>query len=297
MDNGLTAAPYDPFCALDAIVFAINDSPDSGPYDIYVDQIKNGDVVIEDFESYAEGTTNRFSAPRNQPQFPNPNTTYLAGPNSSLISTNNAFDGTKSLRIRWQWNGISSARWARIQANATSGKNYPQLDTSKPITIRYLILPVGETTNQLHFATYPVNQTKTTNETAVFTAAAAGVGPFTYQWSFQGAPIDGATGSSYTKSNVQLSDTGIYSVLLTSSGGAGCSASTEAKLTVTEFVPPPTITYTWNGTTFVLNWSGLFNLESKTNLSNASWTSVGVSTGPYNVPLTSGATFYRLHNP
>lgn len=297
LDNGATAAPYGPFCALDGVAFAI-DTPDSGPYDIYIDQIKNGDVLIEDFETYAVDTTNRFNAPKAQPTNPNPVVTYLNGPNSSLISSSNAFDGTKSCRIQWQFNGSAVARWARVQANATPGKNYPQLDTSKPITIRYLILPVGETTNKLHLPTVPVDQTKITNETVTFSVTAAGEGPFTYQWQFAGTDLGGETLSSYTKSNVQLLDAGTYSVTVTGAGGAGCSANTGAKLTVTEFVAPPTITYTWNGSNALqLNWTGTFNLESKTNLSDTTWTSVGVSTGPYNVPLTGAATFYRLHNP
>jgi hypothetical protein len=295
VSSGTTAFDNNPFSALEGLEFSISDL-DSGPYEIYVDQIKNGDVVIEDFEGYQNGTTNTFVAPR-QASSPSAAATYLGSPNSALISQNNAFDGTNSLRVQWQFVDNDNKRWAHVLANATTGKRYPQIDNTKPVTVRYLVLPVGQTTNKLHFATYPVNQTKTTNETATFSVTAAGEGPFTYQWSFEGGSIDGATDSSYTRSNVQLSDTGVYSVLVTGNNGAGCSASTDAKLTVTEFVPPPVISFSLSETNLTLNWTGSFNLQSKTNLSQATWNNVGVTTAPYTTAVTNAATFYRLQNP
>jgi hypothetical protein len=283
----------DPFCALEALVFAIDTA--TGPFEIYVDQIKNGDVVIEDFEGVAAGTTNRFVAP-NLTGTPSPAATYLADYNSALVSSENSFGGTNALRIQWQWANNSPVRWARILANATPEKRYPQLDVSKPITIRYLVLPVGEGSSKLHLPIVPVNQTKTTNETVTFSVTAAGEGPFTYQWFFDGAPLDNAMESSYTKNNVQLSDTGVYSVTVSSS--VGCTATTSAKLTVTEFVPPPVISFALsNGTNLTLNWVGSFNLQAKTNLNQASWENVGVSTGPYTTAVTNAATFYRLQKP
>jgi len=51
----------------------------------------------------------------------------------------------KSCRIQWQWPDANNIRWAHVLANATTGKHYPQLDTTKPITLRVLLLPVGTT--------------------------------------------------------------------------------------------------------------------------------------------------------
>jgi hypothetical protein len=36
-------------------------------------------------------------------------------------------------------------RWARVLASSATGKTYPQLDTTKKVTIRYLVMPVGVT--------------------------------------------------------------------------------------------------------------------------------------------------------
>ncbi|MDQ6631922.1 MAG: immunoglobulin domain-containing protein, partial [Verrucomicrobiota bacterium] len=244
----------------------------------------------------ASGSAVTFAAP-NVAEEPNPSSAYLSAPNSSLISQSNAFDGTNSCRIQWQWSDASNIRWAHILATNTTGKVYPQIDTTKPITVRYLVLPVGQTTNKLHFTSLPVSQTKTTNDAVTFSVVATGEGPFTYQWQFAGTDISGATNSSYTKTNVQLADAGTYSITVTGAGGTGCSASVSANLSVTESAGAPTITYSLNGNQLTLNWVGTFNLESKTNLNQASWSNVGVNTGPYVTTVTNAATFYRLHNP
>ena len=58
-----------------------------------------------------------------------------------------------------------------------------------------------------------------------------------YQWRYNGANIAGATGSSYSKSNLQLSDSGSYDVVVSNS--AGSVTSSAATLTVAN---PPAIT-------------------------------------------------------
>ena len=46
----------------------------------------------------------------------------------------------------------------------------------------------------------------------------------TYQWRFNGANIAGATGTSYTRMNVQYADAGTYSVLVTNVAGTNVSS-------------------------------------------------------------------------
>jgi hypothetical protein len=80
--------------------------------------------------------------------------------------------------------------------------------------------------------TGPSNQSGNVGFTAVFSVAVTGPGPFSYQWLQNGIVIPGATASSYSKANAQLSDSGEnFSVQVTNANSTVTSAS--ATLTVT----------------------------------------------------------------
>ncbi|HEX5221018.1 MAG TPA: PA14 domain-containing protein [Verrucomicrobiae bacterium] len=218
-NQGTHVTNTDAFCSLEGMVFSI-DSTDNGPYDIYIDQIMNGDTVVEDFESYADGSTNLFSAPA-VATLPVPGAVYFSEPNSSRISSNYAFDGTKACRIQWQWKDGSNIRWAHIVANATTGKRFPQIDTSKPITARVLILPVGISTAQVFNGTVSSITNSTSpayaTTTNTFGVAVTGPGPYTYQWSWSGGGLPNPTdGPTYTidgfGAGVSVADNGTYTV-------------------------------------------------------------------------------------
>ena len=84
----------------------------------------------------------------------------------------------------------------------------------------------------------PASSTNIVGTTATFTVAAAGSISFDYQWSENGTNIDGATASTLTLTNVQLSQNGnYYSVLVTNLYGA--TNSLAAVLTVNP--PPPSV--------------------------------------------------------
>ncbi len=84
--------------------------------------------------------------------------------------------------------------------------------------------------------TQPINQTVNQGASATFSVVASGSTPLTYQWRFNGANIASATASSYTKSNVQSTNAGSYSVVVSNSFGTATSAN--AVLTVNT---PPSI--------------------------------------------------------
>ena len=91
-------------------------------------------------------------------------------------------------------------------------------------------LPVG-----IYFQ--PADQTVTIGQTAAFSVGVSGTPPISYQWSFNGTPITGATDSSLVLTNVQRSQAGVYSVEATN--GLGSVTSSNAVLNVN--FPPATV--------------------------------------------------------
>jgi hypothetical protein len=81
----------------------------------------------------------------------------------------------------------------------------------------------------------PTNQTVYVGFTAAFSVAASGTPPLSYQWSFEGTNIVGATNTLLTLGNVQLSQGGNYNVLV--SNAYGSVLSSNAVLTVNPLPP------------------------------------------------------------
>lgn len=75
----------------------------------------------------------------------------------------------------------------------------------------------------------PQSQSVNQSSNVTFTVAATGTN-LVYQWRLGGTDISGATGTAYTKNNVQPADAGNYSVFITNAAGTATSAN--AALTV-----------------------------------------------------------------
>ena len=234
-----------PYAALEHLAITLGDS-DTGPYDIYIDSIKNGDVVIEDFEGFTNNAPNvTFQSP-NTATLPIPGNQYMGAPNSSAISQNYVYDGTNACRVQWQFSDTLGARWVRLLAGSTIGHRYPQLDKSKPVTVRMLVLAPGQNTSQKFTGTIqsitnsvgPIYTTMTNTVGVTVT----GPGTYTYQWNWSGGGLpNSTTDRTYTidggGSGASTTDNGIYTV--TVSDGT-CSESRSIRFTAVN--PAPTIT-------------------------------------------------------
>jgi hypothetical protein len=95
----------------------------------------------------------------------------------------------------------------------------------------------GETPWGLAILVQPIDGVAGVGEPATFNVMAAGIQPLSYQWQFNGAGIAGATGATYTIEQVQTSNAGSYSVIVTNTTES--ITSTVATLTV---LAPPLIT-------------------------------------------------------
>jgi hypothetical protein len=82
----------------------------------------------------------------------------------------------------------------------------------------------------------PASQSVVRGESPTLSVTAAGTAPLFYEWSWNGAPLAGATASSLTLTNVQFNQAGSYGVTVTNP--AGSVTSSNAVVTVT-FPPAP----------------------------------------------------------
>ena len=82
----------------------------------------------------------------------------------------------------------------------------------------------------------PISTTVLFGKTLTLKVVAIGNGPFSYQWYKNDAPITNATGATYTKSNVDLLDSGSYTVIVTDPGSCAVT-SNQALIFVNSNVP------------------------------------------------------------
>ena len=83
----------------------------------------------------------------------------------------------------------------------------------------------------------PVSQEAYVGTSVQFAVLAEGQSPVTYQWAFNGNPIQSATNTVLTLSSIQLTNSGQYSVIVTSGSNASASV-VSAALSVLVNVPP-----------------------------------------------------------
>lgn len=130
------------FGGIDGIAFACEG--DSGPFDIYIDDLANGtNGVFQDFEAAEAGAVDfGFRAP----SFSGTTSgNLLSAPNIAQVTSAAAFSGSKSLRVRWQFTTPALNRWLRLVTAGAIPVANPQVDLNEPISFKILIPPPGFT--------------------------------------------------------------------------------------------------------------------------------------------------------
>jgi hypothetical protein len=148
--------------------------------------------------------------------------------------------GSSPFTYQWYLNG---------SASQLGGETSPTLQLSSVATSdagNYTVVVAnagGSVTSQVAtltvyvpptITTQPRNLTVTQGQNAAFTVVASGTVPLSYQWNFNGTNISDATNASLTLTNVQGSQAGSYTVLVTNLAGS----ITSAVATLTVKVPP-----------------------------------------------------------
>ena len=148
--------------------------------------------------------------------------------------------GTAPFNYQWRFNGSSlpgATNSTLVIANAqtTNAGTYKVtvwnswgFDTSHPADLTVNTPP--------SITTQPQGQAVTAGQSVSFSVVAGGIPAVSYQWSLEGAVLPGATNSTLALTNVQASNAGNYSVVVTNS--VGSVTSSVAALTVSA---PPTL--------------------------------------------------------
>lgn len=149
----------------------------------------------------------------------------------------------------------------------------------------------------------PTNRSIALGQSATFSVNAGGTTPLRYQWRFNGANISSATNSTYTRSNVQLSHAGYYSVLV--SNAMGTVISTNAALILTNPPSAPRFTAQPVSTNEILRFvfsadaGRVYEFQTSSNLVNwislTNWFNQQTSNNfQFNHPTDSPQRFYRI---
>ena len=167
-----------------------------------------------------------------------PTITFSPTNQSVVMGTNVTFgvtvDGSAPFSFQWQFNGRSLAGATNssltlsnvVVANAGSYAVIVQNAAGSVSSLAAALVvnvPVSITAQ-------PQSQNAVTGSNAVFAVTATGTAPLGYQWLVNGVALPGATNSSLTISNVQLTDAGVYQVVVTNV--VSTVTSTNANLTV-----------------------------------------------------------------
>ncbi|HKB92194.1 MAG TPA: immunoglobulin domain-containing protein [Opitutaceae bacterium] len=160
--------------------------------------------------------------------------TVTAGAN---VTFSVAASGSTPLTYQWQKNsaalvGATNTSYTITSAQASDAATYNVVVTNSVNSVKsndaiLTVNPAGGGSGPT-ITTQPVSQTVLPGGSATFTVAATGA--TSYQWRKNGNVVTGATNASLVLSNLNASDSGIYSVIATN--GSGSTASYGAALVV-----------------------------------------------------------------
>lgn len=216
--------------------------------------------------------------------------------------------GDHSMTYQWQFNGTnlagatqSTLTLANVTTNQSGAYRVQVGNSLGSLLSLAATLTVNPSPLMIDFQ--PQAQAVGYGSNVTLTVLAEGAGPLSYQWQFNGANLSGATNSSLTLANFQLSEIGGYQVIISNSFGS----ITSAIATINPSSNSYALGISVSGSTLTLSWptaaSG-FVLEFAANLTPPiAWSTVTntpATNGQNNVlllPTTNGAAYYRLHHP
>jgi hypothetical protein len=118
---------------------------------------------------------------------------------------------------------------------------------------------------------------------------AGGSGTLSYQWQLNGSNIAGATSGTLPLGSLQLSNAGLYSVVVSNGGGAVTSA-------VSVLNVAPDLSAQWTGRNVQLSWPGPYVLQSASNVGGAYVDILGAASPYLQTTAGDGQKYFRLRS-
>jgi hypothetical protein len=167
------------------------------------------------------------------PVITNPPQSQAAFAGSNVIFSIGA-TGLAPLQYEWRFNGAQIAGATNSSYTVSSAQLSDQGIYGASV---FNGVGLTDATNfELVVLLPPTNATVGVGASATFSVVESNAPPLSFQWSFDGGAISGATNTNYTVADLQFTNQGIYTVVVT---GVGAPASASATLTVTNGPPVP----------------------------------------------------------
>lgn len=241
--------------------------------------------------------------------FTNPTSrTNGAGANSTFTV---ASYGSDPRTYQWQFEGTdivgaTGTSYTRTNVQPLIDEGSYTVSVSNQYAVAVSTAGILTVTNRAPvISTQPKSATNDVGTSVTFTVTAVGTDPLSYQWFFGASPISGANGSSYNISNVDTTNAGDYSVVITNI--VGTNTSSNAVLTVNALVAsaPVIEPLTGVGTAdVVITWSSVsgntYRVQYNPDLTATNWTTIAdvVATGSTasttNNPGIADQRYYRV---
>jgi uncharacterized delta-60 repeat protein len=174
---------------------------------------------------------------------------FQGGPAGNTRSTTVVAGGLFPLSFQWQHNGIPLP--AATSATLTLPNVQPSMAGSYAVVVTNAHGSTTSAAVQLAipsdwvapvFVEHPSDRTVIAGQSTTLTVNVTATPAPSYQWSFNGAPISGATNAAFTLNPTELQHAGNYSVVVTSRVG-GSSSSSNSRTAVLTVLNPATEVY------------------------------------------------------
>ncbi len=173
--------------------------------------------------------------------------------------------GSGQLSYQWRKDGTNLAgagadTYSIISVQATNAGEYVVVVSNSfgAVTSEVATLTIAAPPS---IVTQPQSQSVTVTSNVTFTVTASGTAPLGYRWRFSGSTIPGATASTLTLTNVQATNAGNYSVVITNLAGTAVSAN--ATLTVLPPSPIYNVAVSPGARAAIVTWNTLLPASSQ----------------------------------